>query len=305
MNNEFTIRFIGIVMFLSMPIAGVQDARHVVLPFWGTDRTVTTPAAIAAAAAAPSPASPAGTNVEKHIPYIAFTTASCNEPPCATVAEFAGAPVPFTRRGEPWSYIPLHGYHLEVENPRNPLRISDSHRQRLPRLREYCDTFVLPSSFASDTLKDPRKAATIDIATGTLSAEGNVSLDEGVVSVWKTVVLGNLVINATPHGDPNELPADAKKVLLELKPGGKVEIGNAPEALIPDPTHRGHPSTPNHFLVYYAVSDDPDTRTAANNVAVTRCDRKPGKHSKLSPVPGVPDNSGRLPSADCSNSQYP
>jgi hypothetical protein len=286
--NEFTITFVGIVMFLSIPFAGVPDARHVVLPFWGTERTVT--------------ANAKAQNVEAHIPYIAFTTAGCNEPPCATVGQLAGEPVSFTRRGEQWQYIKLDGYHLKIVNPRNPLRISDSHRQRLPRLREYCDTFVLPPSFASDDLKDPRKAATIDITTGTLSAEGNISLDEGVVSVWKTVVPRNLVITATPHvDDPANQPADAEQVLLELKPGTRVEIGNAPRAFIENPTHRGHPSTQNHFLVYYAVSDDDATRAAATStVAVTRCDRKPGQHNML-PSP----NRGRLPSADCSNTQYP
>lgn len=281
--NEFLIKFIGIVIFMTTPIGEVQDARHVVIPLFDQEVDVV------------SPGQPIF-KVPAHIAYLAYTTDACGGANCATVSN--GWPIPpkhFQRGAVKWAYLPIAGFHLTVKNSQNPLTFAEG-RSLMPRLRDYCPSLVLPDEFASDTARHERKAATIDVATGLLTQRGDINLDKAVFNEWSVKVPSDLIIEATPYGG-------GAKQTLTLKPGSnptaiEVEIGNAPELYILKPDDLHHPTETNHFLVYYTTV----LKTAAPGVPyVTSCFKRPGPHNLLE----LGQEPERLPSADCSNTGYP
>lgn len=268
--NDFLIRFVGIVMFVTTSIGTVPDAQHLVFPLWDTNRRI------------------ASTPVAAHIPYIAFTTDSCGDPPCVDHSQWGQAPIPANRRGAAWAYLPIKDHHLSVENVTNPFKREDSFKNGLPRLKNYCDDFVLRDEFRDDTSKHARKGATMDLAAGVLNATGDVSVkNEAVVTEWFVVVPDQLEIVATPYGG-----GPVKRLRLKHGPDMKVEIGNAPEPFILNGTD--DQTVHNHFLIYYAVSKTSNT-----------CRAKPGPHAPGQHAHPVTRSGDRLPAADCSNTGYP
>lgn len=289
--NEFTIRFIGIVMFLTVPIGNVPNARHVVLPRW--DET----ASIATGAPTAEPEQLDVQNVEAHVPYLAFTTEACDSGSCAELSGWPdGAAQPFFRDGKQWIYLPITGHHLTVLDSRNKLSVKPTVAQLMPRIRDYCDDFILPEEFRDDTRRHGRKAATIDITTGILNSLGDIAQNKAVITQWNVTVPDELVIVAKPYGGGPE-----KRVELTHSPVMQVEIGNAPDGFIR--TGKADHTTHNHFLVYYAASQNAATANVRGTSALrSRCSAKPGPHGDVADAGASGD---RLPSADCSNTNYP
>ena len=287
--HEFLINFIGIVTFMTTPIGGVQDARHVVIPRFEQTATVI-------------PIGQPAQTVEAHVPYIAFTTDACGNSDCVDYSNWPGQqPDKEFRRGTvKWAFVRVSGFHLSVKDSQNPLLIAPSFNTLLPKLTDYCPGLTLPAEFADDQKAHARKAATIDVATGKLSARGNISLDKGVVTDWTVTVPGDLVIEATPYGGG---PTRSLKLKAGTTPAAvRIEIGNAPQEYIENPDNPHHPTTTNHFLVYYTANQ---ASSDADVPFVTPCSRRPRPHGSAAPVPGLMASNDRLPSADCSNSNYP
>lgn len=160
----------------------------------------------------------------------------------------------------------LRGEQLTI-NAADSALDATQHQSLVPKITEYCPGFTLNSSFPL--------AASLFIDRGVLTASGNVRNDEPVVSKLTVQTNGPLVIGVRNS---------SRK--LTIPPGTDVRIEN--EATTRADSH-------NHFLTYYAMSQD-QTCDASRVPGPPQRSRRRGTGDR---------NRDRNPGADCSNSQYP
>lgn len=172
--------------------------------------------------------------------------------------------------GVPHELFYLRGEELTI-NAADTTFDASAQQALVPSLKTWCAGYTLASNLSP--------AATIDIDKGVLTAKGNIPDDEAVVSKLAVKVDGPLIIGVK-----------GSQRRLVIQPGTNIRFENTePDAM----------RTHNHFLAYYAMSQDKacDESHFPGSAAMARM----AKMVKQGKARGRDKGYG----ADCSNSQYP